>query len=48
MQPMPAERVLDDATVELHHHYIARLAPLELSGMNGIRIETIAVAGAAR
>ncbi len=45
---MPAERVLDDAGMELHNDDVARLAPRELSGVYRVGIETIAVAGAAR
>ena len=45
---MPAERVLDDARMELYDDDVARLAPGELSGVYGVRIEAIAVAGTAR
>ena len=48
MQPVPAERVLDDAGMELDHDDVARLAPAELSRMDRVSIETIAVAGATR
>ena len=48
MQPVPAERVLDDAGMELHNDDVARLAPVERAGMYGVRIETVAVAGATR
>ena len=41
MQPVPAERVLDDARMKLYDDDVARFPPVERAGMYGVRVKTV-------